>query len=271
MFKIGDFSRLSRVSVKALRYYNEIGLMKPAAVDQYSGYRYYSAEQFSRLNRIVALKEAGLSLEEISSLLDIGLSAAKINEIIRGRITAIREQVNETADRLDRLEEWLRQIDKEGKMPEYQVTLKNVDPLLVASIRETLPAYSEVSRLYEELFKYLGKSFAFPSGTPMAIYHDTEYRERDADMEAVVPIKRKVRGTSRIKVGELPGVPQMACVLHKGDYNSLGQAYQALTAWIEKNGYHITGSSREVYIQGPGRGGKDPVSFITEVQFPVEK
>jgi len=271
MFKIGDFSRLSRVSVKALRYYDEIGLLKPAAIDSATGYRYYAAEQFTQLNRIIILKEAGLSLDEIGTLLDTDLSVPKISGIIRGRITAIREQVNETAVRLDRLEEWLKEIDKEGKMPEYQVTLKKVEPLLAASIREVIPVYSDISRLYEELFKYLGKSFAFPSGPAMAIYHDTEYKERDADVEAVVPVKRKVRGTARIKVGELPCVPQMACVLHKGDYSSLGRAYQAMTAWIEKNGYHITGNSREVYIQGPGRSRSDPTSYITEVQFPVEK
>ena len=204
MFKIGDFSNLSRVSVKTLRYYDEIGLLKPAEIDRYTGYRYYSAEQLPRLNRIMALKELGFSLEEIGGLMADNLSFADIRDILRGRQASIEQQLRDTKTGMTRLEEWLGQIEKEKKMPEYQVSIKKTDPLLVATIRDIIPTYDDISKLYNELFSILGKAGVWPAGPPMAIYHDTEYKERDADVEAAVPISREVSVTGRVKVYQLP-------------------------------------------------------------------
>jgi len=270
MFKIGDFSRLSRVTVKTLRYYDEIGLLKPAAIDQFTGYRYYTAEQLDRLSRIVILKEAGLSLEEISSLLTVELSIHRIKDILLGRRTEIRHQMQDAGDRLSRLDRLLKQLEKEGKMPEYQVSLKKVEPMQIASIREVVPGYADSGRLYGELYAYLGKAGVSPSGPPIVILYDHEYKEKDVDVEAAVPVSREITESGRIKVSELPGVLQMACVLYKGGYEGISEAYQALMDWIENNGFAIAGNSREVYVQGPGQT-QDTQSYVTEVQFPVEK
>jgi effector-binding domain-containing protein len=270
MFKIGDFSSLSRVSVKTLRYYDEIGLLKPAEIDRYTGYRYYSAEQLPRLNRIVALKELGFSLEGISGLLSDDLSFADIRDILRGRQAGIERQLRDAETRMARLEEWLTQIEKEGKMPEYQVTIKKTESLLVATVRDIIPSYSAVSNLYNELFAVLGKAGVWPAGPPMVIYHDIEYKECDNDMEAAVPVSREINSSGRVKVYKLPEITQVACVVHHGEYTKFSQAYQAIMPWIERNGYHITGNIREIYLQGPGQG-KEPKDYVTEIQIPVEK
>jgi effector-binding domain-containing protein len=269
MLKIGDFSRLSRVSVKALRYYDEIGLLKPVEVDRFTGYRYYSAEQLPRLNRIAALKDLGLSLVEVSQLLDEDLPADRIAAILRGKQAELERQLQDSQRQLARLEEWLKTVEKEVKMPAYEVVIKKVDRQTVVSVRGVIPTYGDVGQLFGEVFGYLGSQGINPIGPPLAIYHDGEYREKDVDVEVAVPVAGKVPGNKRVKSNELPAVTQMACVIHRGGYDSISQAYNAVMAWIDKNGYRITDHDREVYLQGPGQG--EPASYVTEVQLPVEK
>lgn len=270
MFKIGDFSRLSRVSVKALRYYDEIGLLKPAVVDRFTSYRYYSADQLPRLNRIVGLKNLGLPLEEVAQLLTGDLSLAQIRGILRKRQAEIERHLREEQSRLVLVEEWLIQMEKEGTMPAYEVVIKKSDAQIVASIRDVIPTYSDIGRLFGEIFAYLGRQGIQPAGPPMAIYYDAEYKEQDVDMEAAVPINRELPGTERIAVRRLPAIEQMACVVHQGDYSEISQAYNALMTWIERNSYQITGNNREIYLRGPGQT-QDTTSYVTEVQFPVQK
>ena len=121
-----------------------------------------------------------------------------------------------------------------------------------------------------EIFKHLGKKFIFkPAGPPMMICHDQEYKESDVDVEVAVPIGKEIKGTDRIKVYELEGI-EAACTVYKGAYDGIGEAYKALMAWIEGNGYQITGNDRELYFTEPGKM-KDPAENITEIQFPVKK
>ncbi len=270
MFRIGDFSRFGRVSVKTLRYYDEVGLLKPAKVDRFTGYRYYSGDQLPRLNRILALKNLGLSLEDVAKLLSNDPPLAKIRDVLQSRLAEIRQRLSEDQGRILRMEELLRQMDKEGTMADYEVVIKKVDAEMVASVRDVIPVYSDVGRLFEEIFACLGRNGVPPVGPTVAIYYDEEYTEQNVAVEAAVPIGKKIAGTERIVIRELPAVEQMACVIHQGDYGDVGQAYQALMTWIEHNGYRIIDPNREVYIQGPGQN-VDPKSYVTEIQFPVEK
>ncbi len=271
MFRIGDFSKLSRISVKALRYYDEIGLVRPVEIDQATGYRYYSAEQLPRLNYILALKNMGLSLEEIAILVNNSLTPAQMREVFILKKSELQQRVKEEQRRLEQVESLLQQIEKEGVMPDFQITLKKVEPQLVASVRNTLPAYGEIGRLYGEIFKHLGKKLVFrPAGPVMMICHDSEYKDSDVDVEAVVPISRKISGSERVKVYELPALAQAATTVYKGRYEGIGEAYSVLMAWIQDNGYQIAGPDRELYFTDPSKV-KNPAENITEIQFPVKK
>jgi effector-binding domain-containing protein len=271
MFKIGDFSRLSRISVKTLRYYDEIGLLKPVKVDQFTSYRYYSADQLPRLNYIIALKDMGLSLEEVATLVNNDLTPHQMRDIFVLKKGELRRRVNEEQRRLEQVEKLLGQLEKEGAMPDYQVTIKKLEPQLIASIRDILPTYGDVGPLYGEIFKYLGKKFVFkPAGSPMMICHDGEYKESDVDVEVAVPIGKNISGSDRVKVYELPGVDEAACTIYKGPYEGISEAYNALMSWIEGNGYQIIGNDRELYLTDPSKV-KDPSENITEIQFPVKK
>ena len=270
MFKIGEFSKLAQVPAKTLRYYDEIGLLKPALVDDSTSYRYYSAEQLHRLNRILALRDLGFSLKQIFRLLEEGVSAVELRGMLRLRQAELQEQAKEVQTRLSRVEWRLRQIEEEGAMPKYEVVVKTVPAIKAAVLREVIPTYSEGGRLFSEIFAHLKSNRVRPVGPPFAICYDEEYRERDVDVEAAVPIGSLLPEGERVKVCEVPGVEEMACLVHQGPYESVGEAYTHLISWIQANGYRICGPSREVYLKGPETG-CDPAEYVTEVQFPVER
>jgi effector-binding domain-containing protein len=270
VFKIGDFSKLSRVSVKALRHYDEIGLLKPVNVDRFTSYRYYSADQLPRLNYIVTLKNMGLSLEEVATLINNDLTPHQMRDIFILKKGELQQRVNEEQRRLEQVERLLKQIEKEGKMPDYQVVIKKVEPQLIASIRDVLPTYGHLGQLYEELIPYVLSRGGKPVGPTMYLCHDPEYKEKDVDVEAGFPIAEAIAASDRIKVYELPEIEQAVSTIHKGPYETIGEAYSAIMSWTESNGYQITGPDRELYLTSPADT-QDPAQYVTEIQFPVEK
>ncbi len=275
MFKIGDFSKLSQVSVKALRYYDELGLLKPVEVDRFTGYRYYSANQLPRLNRILALKDLGLSLEQIAQLLDDELPAAQLRGMLRLKQAEVQARVEEEQARLARVQARLRQIEQEGKMPTYEIIVKAVPAQRVASVRDIIPTFGQQQPLWVELESYLGEHGIHPAGACLTIYHDPEYRDHDVDAEACEPVDSSVRGgNGRIKIYDLPAVEQMASLVHHGSFETLNQAYSAFMTWVQTNGYRIVGPNREIYLQTVNTMEEirqDDPSYVTEIQVPIEK
>ena len=272
MIRIGDFSKLSRVSVKTLRYYDEMGLLKPIAVDHFTGYRFYEFDQLPRLYRILALKDLGFSLEEVGRLLTEKLSAEQMRGMLKLRQAEIRQRVEAEAERLARVERWLRQIEQENSMSRYDVVIKKLDAVEAASVRGVVPTPPDQGALWGELMGALNEQQARMIGPPMAIYHDGEFKERDWDIEVVMPIAEALTPDKRLRVYRLPGFETAACVVHAGPFATIGQAYDALAKWIDENGYRIVGPWRELNLRPPEPpGDQNDVNTLTEIQFPVEK
>jgi effector-binding domain-containing protein len=272
MLRIGDFSRFGRVSVKTLRYYDEIGLLKPVQVEELTGYRYYSAEQLAHLYKINGLKDLGLSLGEIKLFLQENAQSGPLIELLRIKQKEARLHLREEQIRLKRLEKWLQKCEKEGVMPEYDVVIKTVEAQTVASIREVVPNYSAIGELFGPLCAFTGKKRIKVTGPAMAIYYDHEYREKEVDAEVAVPVAGNPQVNGKIKIYQLPAVDQMACLIHRGPYEELSRSYQALMAWIETNRYKVNGPNREIYLKGPGMILKGhPANYLTEIQVPVVK
>ncbi|HEY0755096.1 MAG TPA: MerR family transcriptional regulator [Ktedonobacteraceae bacterium] len=274
MFKIGDFSRLSLVSVKALRYYDELGLLKPERVDEFTGYRYYSASQLTRLNRILAMKDMGLSLQQIAFLLDQEPGPDQIRGMLRLKQAELRQQVAEGQDRLARIEAWLQGFEQEAAMPAYDVILKNVAPLRVAQARGISPRMGQpemgmtLDRLFDQVMASIGQQGATLLEPAITLYYDAELREHDVHLGACMAFEGTLHESEQIQVIELPAAT-MASAIHRGNFSTLNQAYNAILTWIEANGYHISGHNRELNLVYE-RGG-DQSKFVTEIQFPVEK
>jgi effector-binding domain-containing protein len=182
----------------------------------------------------------------------------------------LQQRVDEEQRRLERVEELLKKIEKEGTMPDYQVVIKKVAPQIIASIREVLPAYGDLGRLYEALIPYVFSQGGKPAGPTLFICYDAEYKEKDVDVEAGIPLAGTIPGSDRVKVYELPGVAEAACTVYKGPYEGITEAYQAIMSWAEGNGYQISGPDREWYLVSPADT-QDPAEYVTEIQFPVMK
>ncbi|MEW6716339.1 MAG: MerR family transcriptional regulator [Chloroflexota bacterium] len=283
MLKIGDFSNLTRVSVKTLRYYDEIGLLKPARVDRFTNYRYYTFEQLPRLNRILALKDLGLSLDQIGRLLTDDLTLEQLRGMLRLKQAELEGEVAETQAHLARVEARLNLIEKENQMSNYDVVIKQVEPQTVAAIREVVPTFGHQRNLWRELAGYLLTNKTKATAPSLTLYHDAEYKDQHVDIETATPVMPPLPTTERVKVRELPG-GEMACTVHQGSYETIGEAYSALITWIEVNGYQIVGPGREVYLRCPDNDYEepeaigyseysvdDPADFLTEIQFPVAK
>jgi DNA-binding transcriptional MerR regulator len=277
MIKIGEFSKLAQVPVPTLRYYDQVGLLKPVEVDPDTGYRYYAISQLPRLHRILALKGLGFSLEQIGAVLAEGLTPEQMRGMLRLRHAQISQQLADMQSQLVDVEVRLQQIEREAQLAPYDVILKRVEPLLVASVRTILPDHSAVGGLfgevYEALADYAGEALGprpEDGGQTLVLWYDTEFKEQDVDGAAAFLLRRRVPERGRVKVHELPAAT-MAAVVHHGSYQTIGAAHQAVISWIDANGYRIVGPDRELnlYHRTPLR--LDDPSYVTEIQYPVEK
>jgi effector-binding domain-containing protein len=270
MFKIGEFSKLGRVPVKTLRYYDEVGLLPPADVDRFTGYRHYHATQLPRLNRILALRDLGFSLEEISTLLAAELPVEEMRRMLAAKRLEIEGRAREEQERLARVEARLKLLEEEASMAEHDVVIKKVEGVRAATCRGIIPTYAEPQAIWEELMGHLKPHNLKYTGPCFTLYHDECYREKDVDAEACQPVEGDFPETDRVKYRDVAGAETMACLVHKGPYAGLPGAYRVLAKWIEANGYRIVGPDREVYLEGAWST-DDPNEYVTEIMFPVAK
>lgn len=277
MLKIGDFSSLSQVSIKALHHYDQIGLLKPVHVDQFTSYRYYSIEQLTQLNRILAFKDLGFSLEQIRILQDEQISPTEIRGMLRLRQAELQQHIEGEQTRLARVEARLRQIEQQGAVSDNVVVLKNVASQRIASAREIVPTadamFQRCSKLSEEIEVLLTRSGIKALGPWCTIYHHPEYTEQNLDVEMAVIIDPSSLGkfvpqsNGKATIREMRAIPIMASVIHHGSYDTILQVYFALLAWIDTNGYSIAGPVRQFYLQRPEEG----IPPVTELQIPLKK
>lgn len=277
MFKIGEFSKLVQVPVPTLRYYDQIGLLKPVEVDRFTGYRYYSASQLPQLHRILALKGLGFTLEQIATVLAEGLTLEQMRGMLRLRHAQISQQLVDVQSQLVEVEVRLQQIEREEQISTYDVMLKQVEPLLVASVRAILPSHSASGTLFGEVYEAIGSHVLEAlgpnpgeAGQTMVLWYDTEHKEAEVDGAAAFILRCRVPERGRMRVHELPAAT-MAATVHHGPYNTLGEAHEAILKWIEANGYRIAAPDREVYLYNSMPIRLDDPSYVTEVQYPVEK
>ena len=283
MFRISDFSRFTRVSVKMLRHYDAIGLLRPARIDAESGYRYYSADQLPRLNRIILLKDLGFSLEEIARLLDGDPSAEEMKGILRLRQAEIERVIEAEQTRLAQLKARLHAIEQERR-PLYDVILRAVPDQWMASLRSVVPMLGQpVANLFDEVEAFAAAKGIRAAASPLMLFHDLDYRETDLDVEVAVPVSGPLEGDQpgeRVQVCQIPGCATMACAVYTGSYERTAEVFTALLIWMEANHRAAAGPLREVYLRFGADHAKslhlpqaflaeDPALFVTEIQLPV--
>ena len=278
MFSIGEFSKLGRVTVDTLRHYDTLGLLKPAKVDPFTGYRYYSAHQLMSLNRILALKEIGFSLEEIARILQDKLTSDQLRGMLRAQLIRTESEIQSTQLRRRRVLARLNYLDLEDSMPVYEVNLKPVERQTIAAIRENVPTIEQMPERCSEMFDAIARWMNennLPFGPSLTIYHNETYTREDIDTECAFVIPHStaanvVRPDQRIAVRQMEAVPLVAFTIATDDFykkvDGLAPAYSAIAQWIEVNGYKIVGPLCELF-----HGSVEKGDLTAEVQFPVVK
>ena len=269
---ITRFSIITRITPKALRYYDKLGLLVPAAKDTLTGYRYYTTDQLERGVRVKTLCSLGISLEEIACYLDAEAKGDRdaLQALRDKHLSRIREQIA----RLQRIEALLKQNDKELiKMALSEPVIKDVPTLRVVSKRDKGSYGETISRLIGELCEMLfrpvnQKNLVKISGPCMAIYHDQEYKEKDADIEVAIPITGRIEVDEGMEVKNLPPARVLA-VVHKGNYDTLIQTYKDIYEYMIKNEMEFAGPGRELYLSDPCKTA--PEELLTEIQLPYKE
>ncbi len=274
MFSIGDFAKLGRVSVRMLRHYDALGLLTPAEVDPSSGYRYYAADQLGRLNRVIALKDLGFTLQQVQSILDDRLDVAELRGMLRLRRAQLEAQLAADTARLVGVEARLRTIEREGHMTTEDVVLKPVPALRIAELTATAAGYGPehigpvIGPLYPRLGQGLMAAGIRPTGPAIAYYEPDPAESDDAvTVHAGMPVSAVPTGPVDFVVRELPAI-QAATLVHHGSMDDVMPSLQALARWIEDNGYRPVGFHREVYLDyHPDKADQG----VTELQVAVER
>ena len=263
MLKIGEFSRLSLTTVKALRFYEKEGLLRPASVDKWTGYRFYETSQLETAAKIKSYRQLGLSIGEIRRIFS-GEDAAKI---LSARAKQLKKLKQDTELQLSVIEFIL-----EEKQMKYQVTVKDIPEMIVYSAETVLGKYSDAMQWIPSVG---AECAALNPGIQCAEPHyefceylDGEYKETDVRIRHSEAVTAFGKENEHIKFRRLPAAKVLS-IYHKGTYDAIGEAYAFLMAYAEKNGYEIAGLARESYIDGVWN--KDSVSdWLTEVQLPIK-
>ena len=282
MFKIGDFSRLAQVSVRMLRHYDKLGLLTPGYTDKWTGYRYYTIDQLPRLNRIVALNGLGLTLHEIADLLgkDNALPPEQLRGMLLLRRAELERELEERRWQLASVEARLQQIEQENEPDPYEIVVKSVAPLPVASLRLTIPTVAEVgyycNTLYGQLYRHLAAAGVDWDGPEMTLYHNDEYTETDIDMEVATPVDAALvaepPAAEHLAFRELPGHDLVAALVFEGHFEQVIGPIQALLRWIGLHGHAPAGPLRELHLSGPAHIMNAGASLpVIELQAPIVK
>ncbi|HLZ52136.1 MAG TPA: MerR family transcriptional regulator [Candidatus Acidoferrum sp.] len=266
MLRISEFARAGKVTIRALRFYDEVGLLSPAHVVPENGYRRYSPAQFAQLNQIQAFKDMGFSLQEIRELLQKRLAPPELRAILEERREVLRKRLRDDADRLERIEARLSGISSECPQSPLVIMLRETPRQLVVSLREKLQSYSQVDELFTTLERRVDpQALCDHRG---AIFHRCLAGDGEIDCEAIRFLKYPVSAIQGLKVYESQRT-QVAFTYHYGSEDSIGTTYQSMTGWIAGQGYRLSGAKREIYWEAPQTKGE--ISDLTEIQFPVTR
>jgi DNA-binding transcriptional MerR regulator len=270
MFSIGEFARHGRVSVRMLRHYDAIGLIRPASVDPDTGYRFYQARQLDELNRVIALKELGFTLQQVQAILEEKVTAPELRGMLRLRRAEIQAQIEAETTRLARVEARLMTIEDEARVPADGVVVKRLAPVRVAELTGVAAGYEPeaitpvIQPLYHDLWQRLCSAGITAAGPALAYYEDTP---QGIVVHAAVPVATGPDGDHGLTIVDLPEVETAAAIIHHGSMDDVLPTGQALARWIDANGYRSTGYAREITLNWS----PDPEQWVTELQQPIDK
>jgi effector-binding domain-containing protein len=264
LIPIGRFSKMTRLSVKALRRYDRLGLLVPAVIDPSSSYRYYTYSQANRAEAIRILRRLDMPLEQIRELLesDDAQVTAKLLQMHRRRLEDELQRHRRKLAFIERL------IEREESVLPYDVRVKDVPAQHVATIRRTT-TMETIGPDIADSFARIGRALerATMTGPPFVVFDDVIDEEEGGDIQVAAPVAVGFQDTDEVRGEELPATT-VAWTVHRGPFDEIGPAYHTVAGWIQEHGHEVAGPPREVYLTDPDKT-PDEADYLTEVQFPI--
>jgi len=269
VFRIGEFSKLTQVSIRMLRYYDDVGILKPAKINNENGYRMYSVEQTKVLSKIIFLRDIGFSTEEISHALK-HWDSESLKKEFRRKEEVIKEAIRIEEQKLEKLRGAMWEID-DNKDFNYNVVIKSIPFYNVISIRKIVPNYFSEGELWHLLCEHIKKENLNikDSNHSFAIYHDNEYKEIDVDIEVCIVTEEKGIEKDGVSFRKTEAFDLVGATMVYGPYENISGAYKSFVNWFDENNqYEISGLSMQVCHKGPWNE-KNPKNYLTEIQIPI--
>ena len=270
MLKIGDFSKLSRISIRMLRHYDDMGLLKPASVDKFTGYRLYSPQQLQTANRISSLKGMGFSLSAIGEILRHAYDAASMKSLLMIRLEDAKTQASEAQSRVTQIQTAIRKLEEDFRGMVYDVSIKTLPKRTVAALRGIIPSYEREGDLWRQMEQETKGRLEMASPPyPIAIFPDCEDQSNGVEVEIQIAVKDCLEDMESVCFKEIEPI-QVVTAIHKGSFETIGNINEVIAAWISDNGYTIDGDMFNIYHVGIAQD-SNPANWVTEVCYPVRK
>ena len=271
MFRIGEFSKLVRVSPRMLRHYEKCGIIYPAEIDKLTGYRQYSAGQIPLVQRIITLRDMGFSIEEIDDILPKMDDFAYMNRMLRAKADSVQSAIEKEQARLERLFSMSNTVRKEHNIMVYDVDLKRIPAVKVITLRGIIPQYNQEGILWEKLGRYIGEKGIACHSDGYSTFFDEEYRESDVDVEIAIPVDTMGTNDGAFVFKEYEEISLAATIRFTGPFDGgYDAATEQLARWMEDNGYRFAGHLRGHTMVSPDDE-PNPEKWEAELQAPVVK
>ena len=246
----------------------------PAKIDEWTGYRYYSAQQLPHLNRILALKELGLSLEQIGQMVNDNVSVEEIRGMFALKKAQAEQAVRDEIARLRAIEARLQQIEAGSQIDDFDIVVKSVPTQPFLSLRKQCSSFEAASATLLEMYRTLPATVGDKNLGPLtAIMHNEGYANTDVDLEMGFVITGTFYDSVALQSGHLmtmqtlPAVETMVTSVRVGPPDMSHPCRAALATWVESNGYEFAGNGRELFIVPPVPGKEHET--VLEIQYPV--
>ncbi|MGD9883890.1 MAG: MerR family transcriptional regulator [Reyranella sp.] len=276
MFRIGEFAQIAQVSARQLRHYDQLGLLRPGHTDPRSAYRYYSIRQLPRLNSILALKELGLTLEQIGPLLENKISPEELRGMLAMKRAQVEQSLRAEETRLRHIESRIAEIDRQGRIEGFDVIVKSVAAVPFLSVRRSFEDMDEVVSMIRTIAQEGARQIRPALRDKLMVVARNDVDDEALDLDIGFSLTRqsnasiRVSGNCLLLASELPAVPTMATIVRPGTNAVSHSSFAAIGTWIEANQYEIAGPCREVFLEPI----TEPPGFeraLVEIQFPVRR
>lgn len=268
MYRIGQFSQMTKVTIKALRFYEEEGLLEPSFIEPATGYRYYDSSLLPRVHKIVSLKQSGFSIPQIKMIFE----GKNVGELLYSQKEKLENDIKEKARELSSINYYLSLITKESTL-KYTVMLKALPRVIVYSKKMIVDSFTDYFTVIPEIGEKMtaaNPNLKCVTNPPYCfiVYNEEEFKDKNIECEFCESVEDFGNPVEDIVFKIIEEVPKAACVLHKGPYDSLPLAYGAVFDWIQKNKFVCSGKPRESYIEGIWNK-ENPEDWLTEIQVPL--